>query len=71
MWNRRVVHTGIVVTIGLYTLFAATAQAQMGYPLVCRSGGGMQLSWSALAGARTHLSPIILARRTQPVRVRH
>jgi hypothetical protein len=30
------------------------AQAQMGYPLVCRSGGGMQLSWSALASARTH-----------------
>jgi hypothetical protein len=54
MSNRRVVHTGIVVTIGLYTLFAATAQAQMGYPLVCRSGGGMQLSWSALASARTH-----------------
>jgi len=26
----------------------------MGFPLVCRSGGGMQLSWSALAGARTH-----------------
>jgi len=54
MSNRRVVHTGIVVTIGRYTLFAATAQAQMGYPLVCRSGGGMQLSWSALASARTH-----------------
>jgi hypothetical protein len=51
MSNRRVVHTGIVVTIGLYTLFAATAQAQMGYPLVCRSGGGMQLSWSGFVGA--------------------
>jgi hypothetical protein len=32
------------------------AQAQsVGYPLVCRSGGGMQLSWSALFNARTNL----------------
>ena len=32
------------------------AQAQSGgYPLVCRSGGGMKLSWSALFNARTNL----------------
>jgi hypothetical protein len=36
-------------------LFYQVAQAQSGgYPLVCRSGGGMQLSWSALFNARTN-----------------
>jgi hypothetical protein len=36
-------------------LFYGVAQSQSGgYPLVCRSGGGMQLSWSALFNARTN-----------------
>jgi hypothetical protein len=50
--------TGVIGTIALGTLisslFAATVQAQVGFPLVCRSGGGMQLSWSSLANARTN-----------------
>jgi hypothetical protein len=75
MSNRRVVHTCIVVIIGLCALisclFTATAQAQTGFPLVCRSGGGMQLSWSSLASARTHFIAYYSRARTQPVRVRH
>jgi hypothetical protein len=36
-------------------LFCDVAQSQSSFPLVCRSGGGMQLSWSALFDARTNL----------------
>jgi hypothetical protein len=46
----------IVVSTLLSILAFQVAQAQsVGYPLVCRSGGGMQLSWSALFNARTNL----------------
>jgi hypothetical protein len=59
MSNVQPVCSRIVVTIvGLAALtsflFAAAAHAQAAYPLVCRSGGGMELSWSALASGRTH-----------------
>jgi hypothetical protein len=43
-----------IVALAAPLLFFGTAAQAQGYPLVCRSGGGMQLSWSALATARTH-----------------
>ena len=52
--------TNIAIRIAVPTLVSIlgfqVAQAQSGgYPLVCRSGGGMKLSWSALFNARTNL----------------
>jgi hypothetical protein len=50
--------SGTFPRIALSTLasiaLSHAAQAQMGYPLVCRSGNSMQLSWSSLFNARTN-----------------
>jgi hypothetical protein len=50
--------SNILLRIALSTLASIAlchaAQAQTGYPLVCRSGNSMQLSWSSLFDARTN-----------------
>jgi hypothetical protein len=46
----------IALSMMVSILFSQVAQSQSGgYPLVCRSGGGMKLSWSSLFNARTDL----------------
>jgi len=45
----------IAISMLMSILFSQVAQSQSGYPLVCRSGGGMKLSWSSLFNARTNL----------------
>jgi hypothetical protein len=54
-WMRIISSLITMVFLTIVSLqFGSAARAQAGYPLVCRSGGGMQLSWSSLANARTH-----------------
>jgi len=45
----------IAISMLMSILFSQVAQSQSGFPLVCRSGGGMKLSWSSLFNARTNL----------------
>jgi hypothetical protein len=43
-----------IVAVSILVLGTDAVQAQTAFPLVCRSGGGMQLSWSSLANAHTN-----------------